>query len=205
MTPPTLELRLPEPDMREMSLLVGREITLHRNQTGPGVVSTSLSSKRDMSHNDIPLSATIWLSDGDTFLAFRKNEHLPAKKARYLRSATLRLGSIATSEGSRQSRNCSESDIDRSGIISLTHDGQGYKGYRVLGSIDADIVSATKFQRGLELAVTGFEGDAWKDIKLELGETVYVKGNDYVNWKRQRDAEEDRKMEKMVATLLEEL
>jgi len=112
---------------------------------------------------------------------------------------------IAPSEGSLQSSNFSQSDKNGDRTISLTYKGHGYDDYRVLGSIHAEIVSATKLQRGLESALTQFEGAAWKDIRLDLGVTYYVKQNDYVNWKRQKDEEyrEDRKMQEMVDTLVD--
>jgi hypothetical protein len=201
----TLSVQIPpglEPDMREMSLLDGQEITLHRDQAGPGRVSTRLSYKSGILSNDgIPYSRSIWLSDGGAFPALNRNERSPARNARYLKSVKLRL--IAQSEESRQSSNCSQSDINGDGNISLTYKGHGYENYRVLGSIHAEIVSATKLQRDSESALTKFEGAAWKDIRLQLGQTIYVKDNDYVNWKRQKD-EEYRKMQEMVDTLVDD-
>jgi hypothetical protein len=193
--------------MRETSLADGQEITLRRDPAGPGGVSTRLSCKEGSPSPDaIPFRSSVWLSDGGALSAFKKSKHVSAKNARYLQSATLQLGSMAPSEGSRQSGNRSQSDIDENGIISLTRNGQGYEGYRVYGSIHADIVGATKIQRGSEKALTEFEGDAWKDIRLDLGESIYVEGTDVVDWqRRQRElmsVDESGHAKKMVEDLL---
>ena len=130
---------------------------------------------------------------------------MSTKRDRCLTSVTLDLGYI--SQGSPQSTNRSQRGIDDHDSMLLTHNGQGYTGYQDRGRINAKVVGATKLQDGLELPVTKFEHDGWQNLTVKLEESIFVEGAAVVDRQmvqKAEEAEEYRKMQEMVETLLEE-